>query len=96
MPGRSLTMEGNKSPRDSQEVTTLGAYLAQRLVEGGADTYFTVPGDYILYLLDELLKNPGLRMINCCNELNAGTLQLVNNTFNFHRIFQLIWKITCI
>ena len=34
--------------------------------------YFAVPGDYNLVLLDELLKNPDLSMVSCCNELNAG------------------------
>ncbi|MGH2413434.1 MAG: thiamine pyrophosphate-binding protein, partial [Microcystaceae cyanobacterium] len=38
----------------------------------GLQHYFTVPGDYNLVLLDQMLKNPNLQMINCCNELNAG------------------------
>ncbi|MEM7144701.1 MAG: thiamine pyrophosphate-binding protein [Verrucomicrobiota bacterium] len=53
-------------------VSTVGTYLAARLQEIGLKHYFTVPGDYNLVLLDELLKNPGLEMIGCCNELNAG------------------------
>jgi TPP-dependent 2-oxoacid decarboxylase len=52
--------------------TTVGLYLAQRLVEAGSSTFFTVPGDYTLGLLDSLLKNKTLKMIGCCNELNAG------------------------
>ncbi|MEM7223132.1 MAG: thiamine pyrophosphate-binding protein [Pseudomonadota bacterium] len=52
--------------------TTVGGYLAARLHDIGIRDYFVVPGDYNLVLLDELLKNPGLRMISCCNELNAG------------------------
>jgi len=51
---------------------TVGQYLAQRLEEVGIRDYFAIPGDFNLSLLDELLKNPGLKMINCCNELNAG------------------------
>lgn len=51
---------------------TVGSYLAARLGQTGLKHYFTVPGDYNLALLDELLKNPELEMINCCNELNAG------------------------
>jgi Thiamine pyrophosphate enzyme, N-terminal TPP binding domain len=31
-----------------------------------------VPGDFNLILLDQILENPRLRMIGCCNELNAG------------------------
>lgn len=51
---------------------TVGHYLAQRLEEVGVRDYFAIPGDFNLSLLDELLKNPRLKMINCCNELNAG------------------------
>jgi indolepyruvate decarboxylase len=51
---------------------TVGHYLAQRLEEVGIRDYFAIPGDFNLSLLDELLKNPRLKMINCCNELNAG------------------------
>lgn len=51
---------------------TIGSYLATRFVEIGIKDYFAIPGDFNLTLLDELLLNPKLRMINCCNELNAG------------------------
>jgi len=51
---------------------TVGSYLAQRLEEVGVQDYFAIPGDFNLSLLDEMLKNPRLQMINCCNELNAG------------------------
>ncbi|KTD61715.1 thiamine pyrophosphate-binding protein [Legionella spiritensis] len=53
-------------------MTTIGTYLAKRLQELGVDDYFAIPGDYNLGLLDEFLKNKNLKMINCCNELNAG------------------------
>lgn len=53
-------------------MTTVGTYLAQRLQELGVNDYFAIPGDYNLGLLDEFLKNKSLKMINCCNELNAG------------------------
>ncbi len=52
--------------------STVGGYLAARLSDIGLTHFFTVPGDYNLVLLDELLKNPDLAMIGCCNELNAG------------------------
>jgi indolepyruvate decarboxylase len=52
--------------------TTIGAYLAQRLEEAGIDDFFAIPGDYNLALLDQILTHPRLRMLNCCNELNAG------------------------
>ncbi len=51
---------------------TVGSYLATRLEQVGIRHYFAVPGDYNLVLLDELLKNPQIRLISCCNELNAG------------------------
>lgn len=51
---------------------TIGGYLARRLEEVGIRDYFAIPGDFNLSLLDELLKNSRLKMINCCNELNAG------------------------
>ena len=53
-------------------MTTVGSYLAERLAEIGISSYFAIPGDYNLTLLDELIKNKSLNMINCCNELNAG------------------------
>ena len=51
---------------------SLGEYLAARLEQAGVRHYFTVPGDFNLLLLDELLKSPRLQLIGCCNELNAG------------------------
>jgi len=51
---------------------TVGTYLATRLEQAGVRDYFVVPGDFNLILLDQLLENPRLRMIGCCNELNAG------------------------
>ena len=50
----------------------VGTYLAKILETIGLEHYFTVPGDYNLVLLDQILKNPNLKMIGCCNELNAG------------------------
>ena len=52
--------------------STVGTYLASRLEQAGVRDYFVVPGDFNLILLDQILENPRLRMINCCNELNAG------------------------
>ena len=51
---------------------TIGRYIAARLEQIGLKHYFAVPGDYNLVLLDELLSNQSLKMISCCNELNAG------------------------
>ncbi len=52
--------------------TTIGGYLATRLAQAGVRDFFSVPGDFNLVLLDEFLKQPELRMVGCCNELNAG------------------------
>lgn len=52
--------------------STLGRHLARRLVEIGATDVFSVPGDFNLTLLDHLIAEPGLNLIGCCNELNAG------------------------
>ncbi|KAF5747635.1 Pyruvate decarboxylase isozyme 2 [Tripterygium wilfordii] len=52
--------------------STLGRHLARRLVQVGITDVFSVPGDFNLTLLDHLLAEPGLNLIGCCNELNAG------------------------
>ena len=52
--------------------TTLGRHLAHRLVQVGVSNVFTVPGDLKLTLLDHLIAEPGLHIVGCCNELNAG------------------------
>lgn len=51
---------------------TLGSHLARRLVEIGVSDVFSVPGDFNLTLLDHLIAEPGLNLVGCCNELNAG------------------------
>mmetsp|Transcript_13534 Transcript_13534/g.25895 ORF Transcript_13534/g.25895 Transcript_13534/m.25895 type:complete len:549 (-) Transcript_13534:202-1848(-) len=52
--------------------SNMGCYLARRFVQLGIEDFFCVPGDYNLVLLDQFLREKKLRMINCCNELNAG------------------------
>ncbi len=37
---------------------SIGEYLARRLEQAGVRHDFTVPGDFNLVLLDQLLKNP--------------------------------------
>jgi pyruvate decarboxylase len=56
----------------TDERVSVGQYLGQRLCDVGITDYFAVAGDYNLILLDELLKVERLRMVSCCNELNAG------------------------
>ncbi|RAL04490.1 uncharacterized protein BO80DRAFT_441954 [Aspergillus ibericus CBS 121593] len=59
-------------PTFYQKNYNIGTFLAYRMEELGICEYFVVPGDSNLFLLDNLLKNPNLRMVGCCNELNAG------------------------
>ncbi|CAI9783728.1 unnamed protein product [Fraxinus pennsylvanica] len=56
----------------SSSFGTLGSHLARRLVQIGVKDVFSVPGDFNLTLLDYLIAEPGLNLIGCCNELNAG------------------------
>jgi TPP-dependent 2-oxoacid decarboxylase len=60
------------APIDYSKQVTVGGYLAQRMTHTGLDTFFTVPGDFTLALLDELIAEPKLKMVGCCNELTAG------------------------
>ncbi|XP_050211712.1 pyruvate decarboxylase 1-like [Mercurialis annua] len=52
--------------------STLARHLARRLVQIGVTDVFSVPGDFNLTLLDHLTAEPGLNLVRCCNELNAG------------------------
>ena len=63
-----MNMTTSSAPGD----TTLGRHLARRLVQVGVRDVFAVPGDFNLTLLDQLIAEPGLRLVGCCNELNAG------------------------
>lgn len=56
----------------ARKMCSAGEYLAKRLEQIGVTSYFAVPGDFTLSLLDELLKTKNLRYVGCCNELNAG------------------------
>lgn len=53
-------------------MTLSGHHIASRLVELGVSHYYCVPGDFNLVLLDQLLEEPRLTYVGCCNELNAG------------------------
>ncbi|GLC35760.1 hypothetical protein PLESTB_000491400 [Pleodorina starrii] len=68
---QALSGYKRKSPPSSADAN-LGMHIANRLVEIGCTTCFAVPGDFNLLLLDQLLKQPQLDMVWCCNELNAG------------------------
>ncbi|VFQ71194.1 unnamed protein product [Cuscuta campestris] len=67
----AVTVHPSPVPFSSAEAT-LGRHLARRLVQIGVKDVFSVPGDFNLTLLDHLIAEPGLNLIGCCNELNAG------------------------
>ncbi|KAJ0520886.1 putative pyruvate decarboxylase [Helianthus annuus] len=64
-------IQSSPVPFNSGEAT-LGRHLARRLVQIGVSDVFSVPGDFNLTLLDHLIAEPGLNLVGCCNELNAG------------------------
>ncbi|XP_040935486.1 pyruvate decarboxylase 1-like isoform X1 [Gossypium hirsutum] len=67
------TIQGSVSPAVVNcSKATVGGHLAKRLVQIGVNDVFSVPGDFNLTLLDHLIAEPGLNLIGCCNELNAG------------------------
>ncbi|KAI4356032.1 hypothetical protein L6164_000085 [Bauhinia variegata] len=71
--GTVATIQSSVSPSVlSSCEATLGRHLARRLVQVGVTDVFSVPGDFNLTLLDLLIAEPGLNVIGCCNELNAG------------------------
>ncbi len=51
---------------------TVGNFLYDCLSKEGIAEIFCVPGDYNFSLLNALEEYPGIDLINCCNELNAG------------------------
>jgi TPP-dependent 2-oxoacid decarboxylase len=56
----------------STTTTTVGSYLATRLVQLGVTHLFGLPGDYNLTLLDEMLAVEGIDWSGSTNELNAA------------------------
>jgi TPP-dependent 2-oxoacid decarboxylase len=56
----------------STTTTTVGCYLATRLVQLGVTHLFGLPGDYNLTLLDEMLAVEGIDWSGSTNELNAA------------------------
>jgi pyruvate decarboxylase len=65
-------MSSHPVPALAPGEASLGRHLARRLVQVGVSDVFGVPGDFNLTLLDHLIAEPGLRLVGCCNELNAG------------------------
>ncbi|KAG6433754.1 hypothetical protein SASPL_105370 [Salvia splendens] len=70
--GSVSALHSSAPPPFNSAEATLGRHLARRLVQIGATDVFSVPGDFNLTLLDHLIAEPGLNLIGCCNELNAG------------------------
>ncbi|KAA0037741.1 pyruvate decarboxylase 1-like [Cucumis melo var. makuwa] len=59
-------------PTPTTTPSTLGHYLARRLVQIGISDIFSVPGDSNLVMFDYFVAEKGLNLVGCCNELNAG------------------------
>ena len=55
----------------SDTPTTVGDYLVKRLEHAGIRHVFSVPGDYVLSLMDRVVASP-VELVGMCNELNAG------------------------
>lgn len=53
------------------DTNTIGKYLIRRLQQVGLRHIFGVPGDYVLRFFD-YLEESNIKVINTCNELNAG------------------------
>ena len=70
--GSVSAIHSSAAPPFNSAEATLGRHIARRLVQIGATDVFSVPGDFNLTLLDHLIAEPGLNLIGCCNELNAG------------------------
>ncbi|KAF1981083.1 pyruvate decarboxylase [Aulographum hederae CBS 113979] len=51
---------------------SMGQYLFKRISQLGVQHVLGVPGDFNLFLLDELFKVPELKWLGACNELNAA------------------------
>ncbi|KAG4124302.1 hypothetical protein ERO13_D10G031701v2 [Gossypium hirsutum] len=81
--GTVSTIQGSVSPAVVNcSKATLGGHLAKRLVQIGVNDLFSVPGDFNLTLLDHLIAEPGLKLIGCCNELNAGVLNAIAGAYS--------------
>jgi len=50
----------------------VSTYISERLKAYCVERFFTVAGDYIMPLLDELGKPENLKMVCCCSELGAS------------------------
>lgn len=56
----------------TQNTQLFGTFLFSRIKQLGVSHIFGVPGDFNLQLLDFIYKEPGLKWVGCCNELNAA------------------------
>ena len=57
---------------DDLSTIPLGEYIFRRLLSLGIEHVFGVPGDFNLFLLDQIYNVPELNWQGCCNELNAA------------------------
>lgn len=57
---------------EDSSTISIGEYIFRRLASLGIQHVFGVPGDFNLFLLDQLYNVPELTWLGCCNELNAA------------------------
>ncbi|KAH6912549.1 pyruvate decarboxylase [Coprinopsis sp. MPI-PUGE-AT-0042] len=55
-----------------EEKVSIGTYLITRLAQMGVKSFFGVPGDFNLGLLDLVEDHPDVNWVGNCNELNAA------------------------
>jgi len=55
----------------TDQSTTVGRYLVERLKQIGIGHVFGVPGDYVLTFMDRIIES-GIEFVGTCNELNAA------------------------
>ena len=63
--------EGYHSQESSQDTTTIGKYLLDRLEQLGVGHIFGIPGDYVIRF-DKLIEQHSIKFINTTRENTAG------------------------
>lgn len=64
--------EDERAWRAHSDPQTVVEYVLSRLKTVGVSEVFGVAGDFTFPVLDAIIRDPEIRWIGCCNELNAG------------------------
>ncbi|XP_038881467.1 pyruvate decarboxylase 1-like isoform X1 [Benincasa hispida] len=70
--GKGFPTEDCSTVSMATDPSTMGQYLARRLVQIGVSDIFSVPGISNLAIFDYFMAEKGLNLVGCCSELNAG------------------------